>query len=164
MAPRCALRLFLCLAALLAIVCGPAGAHARPVHRICPRAPYPRASADPATRKVLVPAGAIALTICSYRGLSYPSSKSGTLLRSRRIGSRKAIARLARKLDRLPPDPVHCISVDGPTLWLLFAYRHRPVDRVLVDLAGCQTLTNGQLIRWAGLHPELIDDLRALAR
>ncbi|PZS14132.1 MAG: hypothetical protein DLM64_02150 [Solirubrobacterales bacterium] len=170
MATRFALRLCLCLAALLAIACGSDGAVARPPRLACsPTDHHVRANGGAAAGKTLVPVGAIALTVCSYRGLNPSPKRIGTLLHTRRVASAKRNAGIARELDALPPFPsgehaLACPNDDGSTMVLLFGYRHQSVDPVLVELTGCQTVTNGPVVRWAIPDPKLIGHLQALAR
>ena len=88
--------------------------------------------------------------MCSCRGLNPSPKRAGTLLRSRSIRSAKTIARTARELNALapfPPGVLHCPADFGSATLLLFAYRQRPTDRVLVDPSGCQRVANGHLLR-----------------
>jgi hypothetical protein len=124
-------------------------------------------SSDPSASNTLVPAGAIGLTLCRYRGLNPSPKRVGTLLRSRRIRNATKIAQLTWAFNALPPFPsgvgvIACPGDDGSEIVARFAYPGAPVDPVVVELAGCEGVGNGHIERWAVLDPALIQELRQL--
>ena len=124
-------------------------------------------SARPGAGSALVPAGAVALLLCSYRGLN-PSGPSRHLLARHTLADPAEVAALSRQFDALRPPPplVACPMDDGSEIVASFLYREAPPDPVTVGLSGCEIVSNGRLTRTASLPPgpALLERLAALVR
>jgi hypothetical protein len=133
----------------------------------CPAESGPTAvSARPGAASALVPAGAAALLLCSYRGLN-PPGQSHRLLAQHTLADPAEVAALSRRFDALRPPPlVACPMDDGSEIVASFLYREAPPDPVTVGLSGCEIVANGRLTRTASLPPgpALLDQLTALVR
>jgi hypothetical protein len=90
--------------------------------------------------------------LCRYHGLNPKPRAVGTLAASRALGGRGA-RRLARELDTLPRFPtdgfIACALDDGSRLVAFFHYAGTPDDPVVVELNGCNGVTNGRVVRMA---------------
>jgi hypothetical protein len=70
------------------------------------------------------------------------------LSRARRIGRLATIKELTHELDSLPVRRrgiYDCPMDDGGRILLVFGYRNRDPERVLVGLRGCMPITNGRI-------------------
>ena len=99
-----------------------------------------------------MPGGATGALLCRYHGLNPDPRRGGRLAASRAV-DRRGAARLARELDALPRFPkdgfVACAEDDGSTLVAFFHYAGAPDDPVVVDLRGCNAVSNGRVVRMA---------------
>jgi hypothetical protein len=110
----------------------------------------PAPSSDPASKAVLVPAGAVGVLLCRYRGLNSIPRRPGTLANSRLLRAHKIVAQLSRRFDALPapsPGAVACPSDDNSKLIAFFRYGHSHNDPITVQLTGCRLVSDGHLLR-----------------
>lgn len=102
-----------------------------------------RRSAD----SLLVPRGAVAVTICFYNGMNATPATPQFGLSGIGVTNRaRTLARLTRELDAIravkPGASYHCPFDDASEAILNFGYRSGPGDVVTVGMRGCNTLTN----------------------
>jgi hypothetical protein len=115
-------------------------------------------------RVQLAPAGVQAIRLCRYSGLN--ARPRLNLIGARLVQSPSVIGGLVRDLDRLPPfsGPIACPADDGSqiVLWLTYPSGHRVA--VSVGLTGCDSVTNGSVVRMGlgSVGAGLIDRLKRL--
>src|SRR5581483_11686152 len=117
----------------------------------CPiQIPNTLTTPNQAARGALVPTGARSLLLCDYGGLN-AGSNSGRLAASVAVSNASLIELLARSFDTLRASRgvFHCPMDDGSEITATFAYPVAAADVVRVDLTGCQTVTNGKVIKSA---------------
>jgi hypothetical protein len=120
----------------------------------CPRSDrQPVVSERAAAAKMLVPPGTRAVLLCRYRGVNPTPELAGRLAASRRI-KKRATVNLAREFNALRPIPpgsgvTACPADDGSKVIAFFHYAHAPDDPVTLNLRGCRSATNGQIVRSA---------------
>ena len=100
-------------------------------------------------RAQLAPGDATSVRLCRYAGLNGHPPRS--LLRSRLITRRSAVAGLVQAFDRLPAatGTFNCPVDDGSAIVALLAYPHGRTVTISVGLRGCQSVTNGDARRTA---------------
>jgi hypothetical protein len=114
--------------------------------RCPPRAPQLRVAGKLRSGTRFAQVGASVLVLCRYRGLN--ATPPRRLARARRIASVARITELTRILDSLPARGRRmyaCPMDDGSEIVLLFGYRSRRPERVVVGLRGCMIITNGRV-------------------
>ena len=114
----------------------------------CPEtAPGAVSSGSPGAQQQLVPAGAVSLTLCRYRGLSDPNpSYVNQLVGSATLTDPQQLQLSADQFNALPPFPngvFACPLDDGSSLLARFEYANSPPDEVLIRSTGCSSATNG---------------------
>ncbi len=96
-----------------------------------------------------MPAGAQRVLLCRY----YRYRR----LEGTRLITRPATIRMLTQefnaLRTMPSLVYHCPADFGVYVSARFSYRQGRPDYVLVDETGCETVTNGQLHRWAAYPP-----------
>jgi hypothetical protein len=131
----------------------------------------PAVSQGAAAAKALVPRGTRSVLLCRYRGVSPNPDQAGALATSRRIKKRGLVRRLASEFNALRPiqpggGVAACPFDDGSKLIAFFHYAGAPDDPVTVNLRGCRSVTNGQIVRSALSDPgdELFRHIKKLTR
>lgn len=114
----------------------------------CPEtAPGAVSSGSPGAQQQLVPAGAVSLTLCRYRGLSDPNpSYVNQLVGSATLTDPQQLQLSADQFNALPPFPngvFACPLDDGSSLLASFEYANSPPDEVSIRSTGCSSATNG---------------------
>lgn len=126
--------------------------------------PWPRA------HRQLAPSGAHAMRLCRYSGLNV--SPRTRLVRSRLLTNPALVTELVGQFNQLPPFPpgvFACPADNGSQIVALLAYPNGNHVTIMFELTGCQTATNGDLVRVAngygthpGLGPHLLSELERL--
>lgn len=128
----------------------------------------------PAGQAALVPAGAVSVTLCRYRGLNDPDPRYvNELVSSITIADPGELQSLTDQFNTLPTTgpgvggtgPVGCPADDGSSLAVVFSYPSGAPDPVVVQPHGCSQATNG-LIRVSMAFapgPQLVDMLQRRA-
>ena len=117
----------------------------------------------------LVPAGAVRVLLCRYDGpFGGPRAHVANrfrLVARRLIVDRVRAGKLGAMLDRIPRASYGYASCpnSGAAIIAFFRYASGPGDPVRVNLTGCMTATNGQMISDAGIgEAPVLDELEAL--
>lgn len=111
-----------------------------------------KASANPATARMLVPAHPTGALICRYLNPEAPGYRGRGLAGVLTVASSAALGRIVARLDALPPYPVRpapsCPTFGGRSVLILFHYRHVSDDPVRILAAGCIPVSNGRLVKF----------------
>jgi hypothetical protein len=99
-----------------------------------------------ATRRHLLPRGAVRVTLCHYRDAGH----QGRLMRSDTtvLRGHRRIRRLTRRIDALAPTKavLGCPGTDLPDVLVLARYRGDHRASVAINLHGCRYVSNGHLL------------------
>jgi hypothetical protein len=104
-----------------------------------------------AARGTLVPLGARTLLLCEYGGLG-AGPNSGRLAAADLVTARSSIVAVTRSFDALKNashTTFHCPMDDGSAITATFEYPEAKADVVRLELTGCQTVSNGKLLKSA---------------
>lgn len=121
----------------------------------------------------LMPPGAVAARLCSYRGLANSQGRFPplSLIRSRLVDTAGPLAELAADFNALGPLPqplIQCPLGDGSEIVAFIAYPGGPPLTITLRDTGCSEATNGALLRFAYRTPhnpaakKLYDELHRL--
>ncbi len=99
-----------------------------------------KASANPATARMLVPAHPTGALICRYLNPEAPGYRGRGLAGVLTVASSAALGRIVARLDALPPYPVRpapsCPTFGGRSVLILFHYRHERLAAPDHSVAG----------------------------
>jgi hypothetical protein len=109
--------------------------------------------------------------LCRYRGVNPNPDAAATLTTARRIRRLAAVRRLAHEFNALRSvqpggGVIACPADDGSKVIAFFRYPSAPDDPVTVNLRGCRSVTNGQVVRSALIDPgqKLLRHIEKLTR
>lgn len=122
--------------------------------------------ARPDSRWLLVPRGAVSLSVCRYNGMNaFGGVPQFGLLGAGVTADHATISRLSDELDALKPSrgTIHCPFDDGSRDVASFNYASGPSVVVTVGTNGCNQISNGH-VRRLGLARPLVAQLSALAK
>jgi hypothetical protein len=117
-------------------------------------------------RRELVPSGAATLTVCRYNGMNdFGGAPQWALRGAGATTDRSQIKRIVAELDALRPAHgiYSCPMDDGSAAVATFGYGSPPGVTVTVGTNGCNSITNGHVIR-QGLDRPVVGQIEALAK
>ena len=157
------------LAVPLVAAIGAQAAPSKGASLVCP--PGDRGQSAPTAlrtgeRRMLVPTGAISLTVCSYNGMNaLGGAPPWGLLGVGVTNDRSEIKRLTAALDAIKPThrAYPCPMDDGSDAIATFGYGSPPGVVVKIGTGGCNAITNGHVQR-LGLETPVVSQIEALAK
>jgi hypothetical protein len=134
-----------------------AAANADPFAQSCPAKALEEGAAgklnhNPAAKRAIVPAGAIALRLCRYYGFGAvrqtpkTQARVGDLRDQTVVHSRAVLEGLTlefKELAAAPKGPVNCPEDEGAELYAVFFYRAAEPVVLHVSLSGCRFVSGG---------------------
>lgn len=127
----------------------------------------PTVSHRPGSTKLMVPAGATSMTVCSYQGMNPNHSQAAfQLIGSGVVSDAATTNQIAQTLNAIKPyhgDAIACPSDGGEAMLVTFHYPSGVDNPLRVGSFACENITNGHVNRLV-LYAKVVTRLLHLAK